>query len=203
MDPPGGPAALPGRWRIVSAAISAKSASWPPWARPAGNVGAVYFRLSQPPEPGKEVVVNFSRDAGDKSINLVEGSRLVFTESNWNKPAIALIQLDPKLQSEATGSYGPAPATSLLVGHLYRPRHPLSHLFFYHGFALPRPASDVGVQSRNFLREFFNTFVSPFSGASTSAPSSPSCSSTASARRSWSSSSTPSCSTAVNLGDWA
>ncbi|HOH06731.1 MAG: muropeptide transporter [bacterium ADurb.Bin431] len=130
----------------------------------AGNVGAVYFRLSQPPEPGKEVVVNFSRDAGDKSINLVEGSRLVFTESNWNKPAIALIQLDPKLQSEATGSYvaraGNIPlswsVTFIVLGILFL------IFFFYHGFALPRPASDVGVQSRNFLREFFNTFVSFF-----------------------------------------
>ncbi len=130
----------------------------------AGNVGVVYFRLSQPPEDGKEVVINFGRDAGDKSIHLVEGSRLVFTGSNWNKAAVALIQLDPKLQTEASGTLIARAGnirlswsiTFIVLGVLFL------IFFFYHGFALPKPASDTGVQSRNFLREFLNTFISFF-----------------------------------------
>ena len=130
----------------------------------AGNAGAVYFRLSRPPESGKEVIVNFGRESGDKSIHLVEGSRMVFTEANWNKAAIALIQLDPKLKNEATTRYvaraGNIPlswsVTFIVLGVLFL------IFFFYHSFALPKPASDIGVHSRNFLKEFLNTFVSFF-----------------------------------------
>ncbi|HNW59374.1 MAG TPA: MFS transporter [bacterium] len=130
----------------------------------AGNVGALYFRLSEPPAAGREVIVSFGRESGDKSINLVEGSRLVFTERNWKVPAIALIQLDPRLERVASSRYvaraGNIPlswsVTFLVLGALF-------FLFFiYHRFILPRPAADVGVQASNFLKQFLETFVSFF-----------------------------------------
>jgi PAT family beta-lactamase induction signal transducer AmpG len=130
----------------------------------AGNIGAVYFRLTQPPAPGKEVIVNLSRESGDKSVNLVEGSRLVFTEQNWDKPAVALIQLDPKLQSSTQSRFiaraGNIPLswsiTFVVLGVLF------ILFFIYHRMILPKPASDVSVQSGKFLTEFLDTFVSFF-----------------------------------------
>lgn len=130
----------------------------------AGNLGALYFRLSQPPPAGKEVIVSFGRESGDKSINLVEGSRLVFTERNWDRPAIALVQLDAKLQGAVSSRYvaraGNIPLswsiTFLVLGILFL-------LFFlYHRFILPRPATDVGVEANNFFKQFFDTFISFF-----------------------------------------
>ncbi|MFQ5631310.1 MAG: MFS transporter, partial [bacterium] len=50
-----------------------------------GNIGVLYFTLSGKPEQGEEIAVNFGRATGDQSINLVEGSRFVFTAENWNK----------------------------------------------------------------------------------------------------------------------
>ncbi len=36
----------------------------------------------------------------DKGFRLVEGERFVFNADNWNQPAMAVIQLDPKLKSD-------------------------------------------------------------------------------------------------------
>ncbi|TFG97993.1 MAG: MFS transporter [Calditrichales bacterium] len=134
----------------------------------AGNIGLVYFSLSKKPEPGEEIVMNFGRESGDKSISLNQhpagGSRLVFTEQNWDKPALAIIEIDPKLKrtSEATFTVyaGNIPLawsiTFLALAGLFM-------LFFvYHKFALPFPAADkasVGDASKNYMKEFFNTFV--------------------------------------------
>ncbi len=63
----------------------------------AGNLGVIYFHLSKAPETDKNVVVTFGQDKGDKSIKLVEGLRFEFTKENWNKPVMAVIQLDKKL----------------------------------------------------------------------------------------------------------
>ncbi len=130
----------------------------------AGNVGLIYFHLSRPPAEEKEVVLNFGRDSGDKSINLMEGSRLVFTGKNWNKPAVALIQLDPKMQAAARTDFivraGNIPlswsVTFTVLGILF------FLFFFYHRFILPRPVSDTAIKSHNFLQEFLGTFVSFF-----------------------------------------
>jgi PAT family beta-lactamase induction signal transducer AmpG len=54
----------------------------------AGNIGAVSLSLSQP--PGREIVVTPVFKSGDKSVSLVEGSRLVFDDSNWQQPASRL-----------------------------------------------------------------------------------------------------------------
>ena len=56
-----------------------------------GNVGTVFLTLSGPVPPGENIVVNFGRESGDTSIQLVEGERFTFTEANWNKPLMAVI----------------------------------------------------------------------------------------------------------------
>lgn len=129
-----------------------------------GNVGVVYFYLNQQPAAGEAVVVNFGRSDGDKSINLQIGSRIVFNQSNWNKPALAVIQLDPKLKKKSAAAFqaqsGNIPlawtVTFVVMAALFL-------LFFvYHKFMLPRPASDKPYllkKSSNFIKEFVNTFV--------------------------------------------
>lgn len=133
-----------------------------------GNIGVVYFYLNKQPEAGEEIVVNFGRSGGDKSINLLGtpaiGSRVVFNQSNWNKPALAVIQLDPKLKkisgAEFQAQSGNIPlawmVTFMVIAGLFL-------LFFvYHKFMLPNPASDKPVlleKSSGFIKEFVNTFV--------------------------------------------
>lgn len=130
----------------------------------AGNLAMVYFYLSAPPETGKTIVVNFGRSTGDKSIELLEGGRLEFTSDNWNKPAAAVIQIDPKLEtaSKATflaqsGNINLAwSVTFLILAGMFMV------FFIYHKFILPRPATDVAAvseENQSLLGEFFKTFA--------------------------------------------
>ena len=141
----------------------------------AGNFGTVYFALAQPPAAGQEVVVNFARQPSgleyigfgksDKGFRLVTGERLVFTATNWNQPAMALIQLDPKLAADTAvvflTSSGNIPLawtiTLLVVAGLF--------LAFscWHSIMLPRPANDGPVVTNKGLTgEFFATLGSFF-----------------------------------------
>lgn len=133
----------------------------------AGNVGIVFFRLSKEPGPGKQIVVNFGRESGDKSISLIEGARLVFHEHNWHNPAMAVIQLDPKLKTFSSASFqaraGNIPLSwsvtfSALAGMFI--------LFLvYHRIILPHPPTDgpaLSGTSGSPFREFFMTFASFF-----------------------------------------
>ncbi len=129
-----------------------------------GNIGLLYFSLSAPPQNDKEVVVNFGRHTGDKSISLITGNRFVFNRSNWNQKALAVIQLDPKLKKASKAVFkaqaGNIPlAWSITFFFLAA----LFILFFlYHKFILPFPASDHAADAarkENFLKEFFDTFV--------------------------------------------
>lgn len=134
----------------------------------AGNIGVIYFHLSQRPKENQTVVMNFGRSSGDKSIFLVDsppiGSRLEFNQRNWNKPAMAVIQLDPKLKRESnaefTGQAGNIPlAWSLTFFFLAG----LFVLFFiYHKVILPFPSTDKAVivgKTKNIFKEFIDTFV--------------------------------------------
>lgn len=146
-------------------------------ARPtvAGNVGAIYFNLSKEPPAGKEIVVYFERkksgreyfgfSAGDRGFKLVEGERFVFTSENWDKPAMAVIQLDSKLKEPSAVLFnsraGNIPLAWSLTLFL------LGGMFLvgclYHHMSLPRPASDVPVKTEeNVLAAFFGTFGSYF-----------------------------------------
>lgn len=130
----------------------------------AGNVGLMYFYLSSSPAPGEEVVMNFGRDSGDNSISLVEGERFVFTSENWNKPAVAVVQLDPKLEfatsAEFAGRAGNIPLAWSITFFLLTGM--FIFFFLYHKFMLPRPDSDKPVvqgEDQSVFREFFRTFV--------------------------------------------
>jgi len=131
-----------------------------------GNVGIVALHLSEP--PGKEIVVTPAFKSGDKSVSLVEGSRLVFDDQNWNKSALVVLQLDPKLKTETSAVFevrsGNLPLSWTITFVV------LLGLFLvfgiYHRFMLPRPESDKPGDVHTipkFLKEFFNTFGAFFS----------------------------------------
>ena len=132
----------------------------------AGNVGLVYFYLSGVPEPGQEIVVNFGRVSGDKSISLVEGARFVFDRSNWNRPFVAVVQLDSKLtratRTEFSARAGNIPFSWIVT---FAVLTGLFLLFFvYHKFILPYPAEDVPRRhpGSSFFGDFIEIFVSFF-----------------------------------------
>jgi PAT family beta-lactamase induction signal transducer AmpG len=126
-----------------------------------GNVGIAHLQLSK--APGREVIVTLALKSGDKSISLVEGSRLVFDDSNWNRAAIAVFQLDPKLRTDSSAVYEVRSGNiafswtvtfAVLVGLF---------LVFgtYHKFILPRPENDRPGSAHSvmaFLNDFFKTF---------------------------------------------
>ncbi len=141
----------------------------------AGNVGVIYLSLSKPPPAGREVAVNFGRKPhgleyigvgkSDKGFGLKEGERFVFNADNWNQPAMAVIQLDPKLKTDTAVTFvtscGNIPLawsiTLFFVAALF--------LAFscWHSVMLPRPANDGPVLTQhNMFQEFFATLGSFF-----------------------------------------
>lgn len=128
-----------------------------------GNVGIVQVYLSGSPEKDEEIIVNLSQSSGDKSISLVSDGRFVFTEKNWDKPALALFQIDPKLKTESSAGFtaisGDIPIAWSITFSILAV---LFLLFFvYHKFMLPFPSSDVSAKKAdsNVFQEFFRTFV--------------------------------------------
>jgi len=130
----------------------------------AGNVGIVYFHLSSKPQAGKSININFGRETGDKSIKLVEGEHFHFNANNWNKPAMAVIQLDPKLKTASVATFeakaGNIPLawsiTFFILAGMF------VFFFLYHKVMLPYPDSDhaiVSGSSKEIIREFFRTFA--------------------------------------------
>ncbi len=128
-----------------------------------GNVGIAYFYLSKPPVQDEEIVVNLSHSSGDKSINLVKGTRFVFTKENWNKPAIAFFQIDPKLKKASSASFQAISGNITLAWSITFGILAAMFFFFfvYHKFILPKPASDVSAkgENSNVFGEFFATFA--------------------------------------------
>ena len=141
----------------------------------AGNLGVIYFELSQPPPIGQTISVNFVRKLSgieylgfgksDKGFRLMEGERINFNATNWNQPAMAVIQLDPKLQTDTSVTFqtssGNIPlawsVTLFLVAGLF--------LAFscWHSVMLPRPPTDGPVVThKSLLGEFFVTLGSFF-----------------------------------------
>lgn len=129
-----------------------------------GSVGVVYFHLSSAPDQGEEIVINFGRESGDNSISLVEGERFVFNHTNWNKPAMAVIQLDPKLDFNTTALFraraGNIPLAWSITFFLLTGM--FIFFFLYHRYALPRPVADKAVvqeEGQSPIIEFFRTFA--------------------------------------------
>ena len=126
------------------------------------------YHLSKQPEDKKEIVLNFGMDKGNKSFRLKEGTRFVFNASNWNVPAFAIVQIDPKLakKAEATfsGRAGNIPLawslTFMVLGGLF------IIFFLWHRFILPRPAEDIDKHETTSIgrvvREVLETFASFF-----------------------------------------
>jgi MFS transporter, PAT family, beta-lactamase induction signal transducer AmpG len=136
----------------------------------AGNVGVIYLSLSKPPPTGKEIAVNFARkphsleyfvtSKSDKGFSLKEGERFVFNASNWNTPAMAVIQLDANLKTDTAVTFltssGNIPVawsiTLFFVAALFLA------FTLWHSLMLPRPASDGPVKTHHsILGEFLAT----------------------------------------------
>ena len=129
-----------------------------------GNIGVGFLYLSKEPETGEKIVVNFGRERGDKSINLITGNRREFTAENWDKPLMFVVQLDPKLD-HATSAIFAARAGNIPLSWILTFAF-MAILFFlfavYHKFVLPRPAADVSRSLgdvQQFFKNFLNTFV--------------------------------------------
>lgn len=130
-----------------------------------GNIGIIYLKLSKKPAKGENLILNFSRGSGDNSISLVEGSRFEFNSENWNTPALAVIQLDPKLKIKSSaifeGFSGDIPfawlVTFFIMAGLF------IFFFIYHKFIFPYPPADKTVVKevsvKSALNEFFRTFI--------------------------------------------
>lgn len=132
-----------------------------------GNIGYVAVSLSKKPAAGEEVVLNTSMNKGDASVSMVAGDRLVFNETNWNKPAYVAFQLDYKLTDATTAHYkglsGNIPLAWSITFFV------LAGLFvffsFYHRFSLPKSDGDkprAGLSASSIFREFGETFATFF-----------------------------------------
>jgi PAT family beta-lactamase induction signal transducer AmpG len=129
-----------------------------------GNVGLIHLRLSKPPLEGSPVVVAFEHKSGDATIKVVEGDRLTFTRENWDKQALALVQLDKNLTREETAVFaaksGNIPFAwsvtySVLAGMFLL-------LFAYHKLMLPYPLTDKPTRAdatQSVWKEFVHTFA--------------------------------------------
>jgi MFS transporter, PAT family, beta-lactamase induction signal transducer AmpG len=126
-----------------------------------GNLGIAYLHLSMAPR--SEMVVSLAHISGDKSISLVEGSRLIFDDQNWNKPAAIMFQLDPKLRTHSSALFDVRSGNIALSWVIAFAVLVALFLFFgiYHKFLLPRPEKDQPGTANSiitFLGEFFATF---------------------------------------------
>ncbi len=126
----------------------------------AGDCVIVWMKVAKPVSPDSSLVVNISRSGGDSSFQIVEGTRFLITEKNWNTPFAALVQVDPKLNkpSEATFSAisGNIPLAWSITFYL------LAAFFVgigaYHMIVIPKPAEDVEIPKQQFtavISEFF------------------------------------------------
>ncbi|HBL75395.1 MAG: MFS transporter [Bacteroidetes bacterium GWF2_42_66] len=131
-----------------------------------GNMAIVPVRLSQQPPVGEKVVLNFSFEKGDKSIRLMRNYRYEFTEKNWNKPAFAMVQLDPKLKKPASATFTGRSGNITFAWSVVFIVIAFTFLLFslYHRFALPRPSDDKPNKTSEgtVFGEFFSTFASFF-----------------------------------------
>ena len=146
-----------------------------PAAATAGNVGVIYFALSQPPPAGREIAVNFGRKPGgieyigfgksDRGFRLMAGEHFAFNATNWNQPAMAVIQLDPKLKSDAAVVFATSSGNIPLAWSITL--FAVAGLFLafscWHSVMLPHPPNDGPVVTHKSLTgEFFATLCSFF-----------------------------------------
>lgn len=128
----------------------------------AGNVSSIYFRLSA--EPEEKVVVALTRESGDKTLTIAEGTRFEFTKENWNKPAVAVIQHEAGLTGTATANIrtlaGNIPLAWMITFFILAGLFVV--FFVYHKYKLPRPAEDKaqsGGSASQIFKDFFKVFA--------------------------------------------
>ena len=144
-------------------------------AATAGNFGVIYFALSQAPAAGRKIAVNFARQPrgleyiglgkSDKGFRLMEGEHIVFNATNWNQPAMAVIQLDPKLKQDASVIFVTSSGNIPLAWSITL--FTVAGLFLafscWHSVMLPHPPTDGPVITHKSLTgEFFATLGSFF-----------------------------------------
>ncbi|HWQ92400.1 MAG TPA: MFS transporter [Clostridia bacterium] len=140
-----------------------------------GNLGVIYLSLSAPPDPAKPVPVTFARKLrgleyiglakGDKGFRLVGADQFTFNATNWNQPAIALIQLDPKLKAEASVTFLTGAGNIPLAWSITLFTVAALFLGFscWHSVMLPRPVNDGPVLTqKSLLGGFIETLGSFF-----------------------------------------
>lgn len=139
-----------------------------------GAFDYIYIHLSKAPAPEQEITVLFGQKSG-KSVELTEGSRFIFSDKNWNKPARAMITADYRLKTEGetifAATAGNIPKSWSLTYYV------LCGLFvffaFYHYIILPYPKSDFSryeeakltgkpVRIIDLLKEFIDIFITYF-----------------------------------------
>lgn len=131
----------------------------------AGNIGVLYFYLTREPAAGAEIVVNVGREKGDSSILLVEGTRFTFTHENWDRPFMAVLQLDPKLDTPSDAIFAAKSGNIPLAWSItfFILAGSFLAFFVYHRFVIPYPKADVAARrSSSLLKDFGETFVTFF-----------------------------------------
>ena len=117
----------------------------PPPSATAGDVAVVAFRLSGPPPAGEEVAVNLGLQSGDESLHLVEGGqRFTFTDANWDRPFLAVVQADSKLDGPTEATFRATSGNIPLAWSIsfFVLAGVFLALMLWHAAALPRPAAD-------------------------------------------------------------
>jgi len=130
-----------------------------------GNVVPVMIQLTAAPAAERPVVVNFGRESGDKSLELLTNGRLVFTATDWERPRLALVQADHRLKSATSAEFvaraGNVPLAWMLAFALVGAVYLL--LAGYHLLVLPRPAGDIPAAAGAIGHGFAAAFAAFFS----------------------------------------
>ncbi len=128
-----------------------------------GNIGIVNVSLANQPAEDQEIVVNFGRDSGDKSIACIEGERIVFNSTNWNIPVMAVIQIDSKLKTVSEAQFnaraGNIPLAWLITFFIMAGMFVI--FFSYHKFMLPHPNLDLDHQKTD-INQLVSNFILTF-----------------------------------------
>ena len=132
----------------------------------AGDVAIARFALTGPVPPGKTIEVVFERDSGDASFQVIEGSRFSITESNWNRPFAAVIQIDHRVDQPTSAAFRARSGNFLFawMSTFYLTAGIFLALCAYHAYALPKPASDhseAGSAHRWWI-DFASAFITFF-----------------------------------------
>jgi PAT family beta-lactamase induction signal transducer AmpG len=129
----------------------------------AGDVAAVTMRLTQPVPAGEQQVLQFGRAQGDASFQVVEGERFVLTDANWDKPFVAVVQVDPKLDRESKATFEVRSGNLRLAWSVTFAVIAAAFVLFclYHCFTLPKPPADAAVTAASTGERLIG-FIAPF-----------------------------------------